>query len=175
MRHLIKASCIAAVLLSFPALADTMTAKLAKVNQSGTGTAVGTVTIADSDKGATFAVDLHGLPPGPHGFHVHEDASCGPTMLTGILIPGGAAGQIWDPDRVGKHLGPLGDGRRGDLPLLTIASDGTDKETVAAPHIKDVKDLKGRSLVITIGGDNYKDEPQLDGGGGGRLACGVIQ
>jgi Cu-Zn family superoxide dismutase len=122
-----------------------------------------------------FAADLHDLPAGAHGFHVHEDGNCGPTMLTGVLIPAGAAGQIWDPDKVGKHLGPLGDGKRGDLPLLTISADGTDKETVTAPHIKDVNDLKGRALVITLGGDNYKDDPLPDGGGGGRIACGVVQ
>lgn len=174
MRHLIKAS-FAMLLLASPALADTITVKMAKATQNGTGTAVGTVTIANSDKGAAFTVDLKGLSPGPHGFHVHEDGSCGPTMLMGILIPAGAAGQIWDPDKVGKHLGPAGDGDRGDLPLLTITADGTDTETVTAPHIKDINDLKGRALVIMIGGDNYKDEPLLNGGGGGRVACGVIR
>jgi Cu-Zn family superoxide dismutase len=174
MRHLIKAS-LAALLLASPALADSITVKMAKATQHGTGTPIGTVTINDSDKGATFAVDLRGIPPGPHGFHVHDDGSCGPTMMMGILIPAGAAGRIWDPDHVGKHLGPLGDGDRGDLPLLTVKDDGTDKETVTAPHIKDIGDLKGRTLVIMIGGDNYKDDPLLDGGGGGRLACGLIQ
>jgi Cu-Zn family superoxide dismutase len=174
MRHLLKAS-FAALLLASPALADTITVKMAKATQSGTGTSIGTVTIADSDKGATFTLDLHGVPSGSHGFHVHEDGNCGPTMLMGILIPAGAAGRIWDPDRVGKHLGPNGNGDRGDLPRLTVGDDGTDKETVTAPRIKDINDLRGRALLIMIGGDNYKDDPLLDGGGGGRFACGVIQ
>src|ERR1700761_771859 len=49
MRHLIKAS-FAVLLLASPALADTITVKMAKATQNGPGIAVGTVTIADTDK-----------------------------------------------------------------------------------------------------------------------------
>jgi Cu-Zn family superoxide dismutase len=45
---------------------------------------------------------------------------------------------------------------------------------VLAPRIK-VSDLKGRSLMIHAGGDNYSDSPQKLGGGGARVACGVIK
>jgi Cu-Zn family superoxide dismutase len=58
----------------------------------------GTVTItADAAIGARYNLHLHGLPPGPHDFHVHEDANCGSTMMFGIRIPAGAAGEIFDP------------------------------------------------------------------------------
>ena len=46
--------------------------------------------------------------------------------------------------------------------------------TLTAPHIKDIAALKGRALVIHVGGDNYADQPLPLGGGGARLACGVI-
>jgi Cu-Zn family superoxide dismutase len=36
-------------------------------------------------------------------------------------------------------------------------------------------DLKGRSLMIHAGGDNYSDYPAKLGGGGPRMACGVVQ
>ena len=33
------------------------------------------------------------------------------------------------------HMGPEGDGHLGDLPFLTVAADGADRETPArAPH-----------------------------------------
>ncbi|MRR17699.1 MAG: superoxide dismutase [Cu-Zn] SodC1, partial [Deltaproteobacteria bacterium] len=31
------------------------------------------------------------------------------------------------------------------------------------------------SLMIHVGGDNYSDVPEKLGGGGGRLACGVVK
>jgi Cu-Zn family superoxide dismutase len=45
---------------------------------------------------------------------------------------------------------------------------------VLAPRLK-VADIKGRSLMIHAGGDNYSDLPVKLGGGGARIACGVIR
>lgn len=44
---------------------------------------------------------------------------------------------------------------------------------VLAPRLK-LDDLRARSLMIHIGGDNHADHPMPLGGGGGRLACGVM-
>jgi Cu-Zn family superoxide dismutase len=38
-----------------------------------------------------------------------------------------------------------------------------------------MSDVKGRSLMIHAGGDNYADQPAPLGGGGARVACGVIK
>jgi Cu-Zn family superoxide dismutase len=73
------------------------------------------------------------------------------------------------------HMGPAGAGHLGDLPFLTVGSDGTDRETLIAPHIADVAALKGHSVMIHAGGDNYADTPKPLGGGGPRIACGVIE
>ena len=43
-----------------------------------------------------------------------------------------------------------------------------------APRIK-LSEIKGRSLMIHAGGDNYSDDPKPLGGGGARVACGVIE
>jgi Cu-Zn family superoxide dismutase len=45
---------------------------------------------------------------------------------------------------------------------------------VLAPKLK-VADLKGKSLMIHAGGDNYSDTPEVLGGGGARIACGAIK
>jgi Cu-Zn family superoxide dismutase len=45
---------------------------------------------------------------------------------------------------------------------------------VLAPRMK-MADLKGKALMVHVGGDNHADHPAPLGGGGARMACGVIQ
>ena len=164
------------------ALAAQVSAPVALATPTGTGAAVGSITFTDGPGGAKIAVDLHGLPPGQHGFHVHQNGDCGPTTPTPTAgaapaapVPAGAAGGHLDPDHTGMHMGPMGKGHMGDLPFLTVAADGTDRETLTAPRWSDVAALKGHALVIHAGGDNYADQPKPLGGGGPRIACGVIR
>jgi superoxide dismutase, Cu-Zn family len=163
------------VAVASQASAADLTVTMRKVTPDGTSDTLGTITVTASSEGATFHLDLHGLPAGQHGFHVHENDTCGPTLMGGVRIPGGAAGEHLDPDTTGKHAGPLGDGHLGDLPVIEAGGSGTAKSSVTAPRIKNVDVLRRHSLVIQAGGDNYSDSPGRDGGGGGRFACGVIQ
>ena len=94
---------------------------------------------------------------------------------TGKGIPAGAAGGHMDPAATGKHEGPGGMGHLGDLPVLMVAPDGTARETLTAPHITSVAALQGHALMVHADGDNYGDTPKPLGGGGARIACGVIQ
>jgi len=95
-------------------------------------------------------------------------------MKEGKTVPGLAAGAHYDPANTGKHEGPQGKGHLGDLPALTVAADGTATTAVVAPRLK-MADMKGRSLMIHAGGDNYSDQPAPLGGGGARVACGVVK
>jgi superoxide dismutase, Cu-Zn family len=160
---------------ALPAIAADLTVTMHKATQEGTSENLGTITILNSSSGAAFKLALHGLPPGSHGFHVHENGNCGPTLLNDIRIPAGAAGGHLDPGHTGIHAGPNGEGHLGDLPVLEVEANGTAKQTLTAPRIKDTAMLKGRALVIHLGGDNYSDSPSLSGGGGGRFACGVVE
>lgn len=49
------------------------------VDATGATRSVGTVTLADSRYGLVLTPALQGLPPGVHGFHVHEKGSCAPS------------------------------------------------------------------------------------------------
>lgn len=177
MKPVRRGTIVAALLLTLihPAAAANLTARMQQATPQGPGDPLGTITITTSDEGTLFRLSLRRLPPGQHGFHVHEDGECGPTLNNGIRIPAGAAGRIWDPELTGKHAGPAGEGYLGDLPIIEAGADGTVSQTLTAPRIKDIDKLAGRALVIQSGGDTYRDEPVRDGGGGLRLACGVIQ
>ena len=152
-----------------------LSATLHAITAQGSGPALGTVTITETPAGASFTADLHGLVPGEHGFHVHATGDCGPAPdAQGQVMAGQAAGGHWDPVGTKMHHGPEGNGHLGDLPVLTVAADGTAKVTVVAPNIKDLGQLSGKALMVHAGGDNFSDQPKPLGGGGARVACGVI-
>ena len=174
LRLLVGASALAVCATAFPAASAEITVAVHRTAEAGRGEQVGTIRFADGAQGLTISPSLKGLPPGPHGFHVHENPSCeakaGPD---GKPVPGLGAGGHYDPDKSAKHEGPAGKGHLGDLPLLVVAADGGAGGTLVAPRLK-VADLRGRALVIHAGGDNYSDQPAALGGGGGRIACAVF-
>jgi Cu-Zn family superoxide dismutase len=172
--HPVVLGAVLAAVITEPVVAADLAVTMRKTAPDGTGDAVGTIAITFSDAGAALKLDLQGLPPGPHGFHLHENGNCGPTLLNGTRIPGGAAGGHLDPDHTGAHAGPGGQGHLGDLPLLEADAGGNARQTLTAPRIKDAGMMQGRALIIHAGGDNYSDSPAVLGGGGGRFACGVV-
>lgn len=151
-----------------------VTVSIFKIDAHGVGPEIGTLALSDSRGGLRIVANLRGLPPGSHGFHVHENPNCGPAMKDGTMQAGLAAGGHYDPHATGKHVGPLGDaGHRGDLPVINVAADGTATETVHALRLS-VNEVRARAIVIHEGGDNYSDQPKALGGGGARIACGVV-
>jgi len=162
------------VLLSGLAYAGSITAEVFLSTEKGPGARIGTVTFTDTSAGLEVKTDLKGLPPGKHGFHVHEKAACGAMEKDGKAVPAMAAGGHYDPEKTGKHLGPDNGGHLGDLPVLEVAADGAAKVVLMVKKPK-AQDFKDRSLMIHAGGDNYSDEPAPLGGGGARIACGLIQ
>lgn len=148
--------------------------KMNLVNAKGIGSSVGTITITQSDFGLVFTPKLMSLSAGFHGFHLHENASCEPKEKAGKLVGALAAGGHYDPRGSKKHDTPWGNGHLGDLPSLYVSADGRASQAVLAPRVG-LSDLVGRSIMIHAGGDNHSDHPSLLGGGGARVACGVIK
>ena len=139
---------------------------------------IGTVTASQSAYGVVFTpkLKIDGIKHGAlHGFHVHVNPSCAPSMKDGKQVIGGAAGGHYDPENTKKHGFPwTADNHLGDLPALYIDQNGNATSPVLAPRLK-VEDLEGRSLMVHIGGDNYSDHPKPLGGGGHRMLCGVFK
>ena len=155
------------------ASADTVV-QMHLVDEKGIGADVGTITISESKYGLVFTPALRGMPPGLHGFHVHENPSCEPKEKDGKMVAALGAGGHLDPAKTNKHAEPLGDGHLGDLPPLYVAPDGTSTQPVLGPRLK-AADVVGRSIMLHAGGDNHADHPAPLGGGGARVACGVVK
>ena len=160
-----------AIFLSAGAALAAADVEINAISAEGVGKALGTVTLSDGDGGVTMKVSVTGIADGEHGFHVHQKGDCGPGMKDGKPAAGLAAGSHYDPHATKTHKGPDGGGHEGDLPKLTSA-DGKIEQTVTVKDIK-LSDIAGRGLMIHEGGDNYTDDPE-NGGGKGRIACGVI-
>lgn len=140
-----------------------------------TGKTVGNITLSQNEYGVVFTPDLADLTPGMHGFHVHQNGSCGSIEKEGKTILGGAAGGHYDPEKTGKHGYPWStDNHKGDLPALFVSANGLATNPVLAPRLT-LKELKGHAIMIHAGSDNYSDMPKPLGGGGARMACGVVK
>ena len=167
-------SCVMVLGAASWARAETASTEMHLATVEGQGRSVGRVTFTDTPRGLEIKTELDNLPPGGHGFHIHENGSCQPMEKDGKMTPAQAAGGHYDPAKTGRHLGPEGGGHKGDLPGLTVGQDGRAYQVLTVKDLS-VQEIKNRAVIIHEGGDNYSDSPQELGGGGGRLVCGVIR
>lgn len=168
-----KSTALILVLISTASSAATVI-PVNRVDEKGVGADIGTIVVAESAYGLVFTPALHGLAPGLHGFHVHQNPSCAPAEKDGKMGAAVAAGGHLDPAASAKHGEPWGAGHLGDLPPLFVDADGRATQPVLAPRLK-AADIAGRAIVVHAGGDNHADQPQPLGGGGARIACGVVK
>jgi superoxide dismutase, Cu-Zn family len=173
-QSLFVAAVVVGLLAATPVFAADLVVTMNMVNDQGIGQNIGTIAISEGSKGLVFTPKLTGLTPGLHGFHVHQNPDCAAGTKDGKQVPGLAAGGHYDPAGTGKHEGYEGMGHLGDLPALIVDSDGTASTAVTAPRLK-MSDVKDHSIMIHAGGDNYSDLPAPLGGGGPRIACGVVK
>ena len=156
------------------AAAAELTVPLQQAPATGAGASVGQVRIVETPYGLAFHPSLEGLAPGLHGFHVHDKPSCAPGTQNGNAVAALGAGGHFDPQNTQKHGEPWGTGHLGDLPPMIVGADGRAVQPVLAPRLKTLGEITNRALMVHAGGDNHADHPAPLGGGGARVACGVI-
>ncbi|OAI49159.1 superoxide dismutase [Gammaproteobacteria bacterium SCGC AG-212-F23] len=167
MKGFLKIFCFCISLFAASNIYAATTVTMYITAEKSPGTPVGTIEITETPYGLLFTPHLHGLTPGIHGFHVHQNPSCEKSGM--------AAGGHLDPKHTDKHLGPYNDkGHLGDLPAIYVEADGSANVPVLAPRLKHVAAIQHHSLMLHAGGDNYSDAPQKLGGGGSRMVCGVV-
>ena len=154
-----------------PALAQQgATAKASFAAQDGK--ALGTAQITQMEKGVLIDLDLKNIPPGPHGFHIHQTGKCeGAAKFTTAGGHFSASGQ-----EHGYHSGK--GPHAGDLPNLIVPESGSLKQQVFAHGVtlgageSSLFDADGSSLVIHAKADDYRSQPAGDSGD--RIACAVF-
>lgn len=130
----------------------------------------GTVTFEEGVEGLKIIGHFKNVPPGKHGFHIHEGGSCADA--------GNAAGGHFNPDNV-DHGFLKKDGfthaHAGDLGNLEIGEDGTgeiDTSLLKLTLTPGKYDVAGKALIIHEKADDFG---QPTGNAGGRIGCGIIE
>lgn len=141
--------------------------------QAADGREVGTAVFRQERDQVRIRFRLSGLPPGPHGTHVHAVGRCDPPGFT-------SAGGHLNPDqRRHGHRNPDG-WHLGDIANVTVGPDGAADTTVTVPNATlspGPRSLLGpegvTALVIHERADDEMSDPA--GNAGARIACGVLR
>lgn len=117
-------------------------------------------------------LDLYNLPPGRHGFHIHE--------LSDLRNGCNSLGSHYNPfnhnhgnlNQLSNHLGDLGN--------ITIDSNGRSNEEIVVKFLPltGKYGVVGRSMIIHEKADDYglcrDPESKKSGNSGKRISCGII-
>ncbi|HEV2132400.1 MAG TPA: superoxide dismutase family protein [Longimicrobiaceae bacterium] len=136
------------------------------------GQNIGTARLAEEGQGVRIAIQVSNLPPGPHGFHIHQTGQCEPP---GFQSAGGHFAPMGRQHGFENPQGP----HAGDLPNLTVGQNGRADTTVVAQNVtlregqqNSLLQAGGTALMIHATADDYRTDPS--GNSGDRIACGVI-
>jgi Cu-Zn family superoxide dismutase len=131
------------------------------------GEAHGKVTFTRTPQGVKVEAHIHGLTPGPHGFHIHEFGDCSSDDAM-------SAGGHFNPTAM-PHAAPTA-GRRhvGDLGNIEADASGHATLELVDPALMFAgpTSIIGRGLIVHAKADDLKSQPA--GAAGDRVACGVI-
>jgi superoxide dismutase, Cu-Zn family len=170
MKKILLSSLFASLLI-FIAVAYGSDEKIIKaiavLNPTQNNKAAGIVTFSRTEMGVRVVVDIEGLTPGAHGFHVHQFGDCSAPNAD-------SAGGHYNPE--GKSHGAPESRERhaGDLGNLTADSSGKAhlERTDSIISIGGNNSVIGRGIIIHKAADDMTTQPT--GNAGARVACGVI-
>ncbi len=114
-----------------------------------------------------IVVNVDGLPPGEHGFHIHEKGDCSSPDFK-------SAGGHFNPTGV-KHGAPSAAVHHpGDLGNLRADENGHVEATIETRWLQLTGPLSvlGRAVVIHRDPDDLTGQPS--GNAGPRIACGIV-
>ncbi|HSP17347.1 MAG TPA: superoxide dismutase family protein [Thermoanaerobaculia bacterium] len=119
------------------------------------------------DGSVDVLIDLSGVPPGTHGFHVHVNGDCGDN--------GNAAGGHFNPMNM-PHAAPDAQSHHaGDFGNVTADAKGevhTHFNTRAITVHEGMTSAVGHAVILHANPDDLTTQPT--GNAGPRIACGVV-
>lgn len=152
--------------------AQQMTATATLINPDGEE--IGRAELIETPNyGVLIKVQVDDLAPGTHAFHIHETGACTAPDFSdagGHFAPRGNAHGVFHPH--GKHAGDLMNLHVPESGMVTTERLARDVTLMAGAHAS-LFDDDGAALVIHQNPDDYESQPS--GGGGPKLACGVIR
>jgi len=161
---------LASILFAFGCAHSRGPMAMATLQPTSGQTAKGTVHFTDvGDGNIEVQVDLTAVPPGVHGFHIHEKGDCGNNAQNagGHFNPTGTVHGA--PDAVSHHAGDFGN--------VTADANGEvhTRFTTHSISLKavDMTNPVGRAVVLHEKADDLVSQPS--GNAGARIACGVIE
>jgi Cu-Zn family superoxide dismutase len=147
---------------------ETQQKAVAKLQPTAGNKAAGTIAFTQAGDSTSIKVDVTGLTPGKHGFHIHEKGDCRSKDAK-------SAGNHFNPTKQPHGAPTVAKRHVGDLGNLT--ADSTGKATTqlqdSVLRLSGDQSLVGRSVIIHSKADDLKSQPSGDAGE--RVACGVIQ
>jgi len=143
---------------------------MAMLTPTSGSTAQGMVHFTQMPDGSVeVEADLTGVPPGVHGFHVHDKGDCGDN--------GNAAGGHFNPTSMAHGAPDAASHHAGDFGNVTADAAGavhtkftTRAISVTAGAMNNVVD---HAIILHANADDLTSQPS--GNAGPRIACGVAQ
>lgn len=131
-------------------------------------TATGTVHFQELNDGSVdVTADLTKVPPGVHGFHVHDKGDCSDN--------GNAAGGHFNPMNM-PHAAPDAQSHHaGDFGNVTADANGevhTKFNTTSLTVHQGMNSVVGHAVILHANADDLTTQPS--GNAGPRIGCGVV-
>ena len=130
----------------------------------------GVVLLAEKGEGLEITVNVGNVPPGKHGFHIHENGSCDDM--------GKAAGGHYNPDEAAHGLitkDGFTNAHCGDFGNIEVGADGAGTTTLFVPGLTltgEKHNVLGKAVILHEKEDDFS---QPTGNAGGRIGCGIIE
>ena len=130
------------------------------VDAAGKQAWVGEVTVSETPYGLLFTPQLRALPPGLHGFHLHENPSCGPKEKDGKAVA--ALGIEVDRGHARRQQGAARRIAEGEL-YLCVIQDEADRLARAALRARmDLAPSANLPPPLEVAGRDHDEEREDD-------------
>jgi Cu-Zn family superoxide dismutase len=167
---LLPMALLAICLVAGPLSAQSQQVSTTFVNADGKP--IGTAMLRQTPSGVLIDINVSGLPPGAHAFHIHKSGKCDAPDFK-------SAGDHYNPTGAKHGFAAGREHHAGDMPNQFVQGDGVLQAQVLNPQVTlnpgkaTLFDGDGSALIIHVGADDYASQPA--GEAGNRLACAVIR